>query len=170
VAVLVLGVTGALLLAIAEFSTIASVDVAQRSCEAINDSDPALADRCVLSGFERHGGALLLLALLAAAMALGAGPGRSRPASVALVVVGLVVLAVGLLVDLPETRSEGLVNSFDSYSDASGSTGSGFYLELAGGALLVAAGALGLSRRAEPPQPRGSRRREERQATPPPSA
>src|SRR4051812_14395240 len=62
---------GALLLVISEFSTIAAVDVAHGSCKVINDADRAQADRCVLSGFERHGGAFLLLGLLALAMAWG---------------------------------------------------------------------------------------------------
>ena len=77
-----------------EFSTVASVEVANTSCEVIQDSDPDLADRCELSGFERrrrvppHA-----LAALIAAMAWGAGLGGSRPAAVALVVLGALVLA-----------------------------------------------------------------------------
>ena len=52
-----LGGAGALLLIISEFLTIAAVDVAHGACSVINDANPALADRCTLSGFERHGGA-----------------------------------------------------------------------------------------------------------------
>src|SRR5947207_1471246 len=86
------GAVGALLLLISEFSTIAAVDVAHGSCKVINDANPALADRCSLSGFERHGGAFLLLGLIALAMAWGAGIGRSRPASLALIVAGAIVI------------------------------------------------------------------------------
>src|SRR5215213_8355098 len=68
-----LAVVAALMLVIVEFSAIASVDVADGSCAVINDSDPALADRCELSGLERNGGAFLLLAVLAVVMGLGAG-------------------------------------------------------------------------------------------------
>ena len=64
---------------VAEFSTIASVDVASGSCEVINDSSPDIADRCELSGFERHGGALILLGLVALAMAVGAGSAARAP-------------------------------------------------------------------------------------------
>ena len=42
--------------------TVASVDVGNTSCEVIQDSDPGLADRCSLSGFERNGGSFLLVA------------------------------------------------------------------------------------------------------------
>ena len=62
--VLGLGVAGAILLVAAELSTIASVELPGRTCREI--ADPATADRCSLSGFERHGGAFLLLGGLAA--------------------------------------------------------------------------------------------------------
>src|SRR5215211_6220585 len=78
------GVVAAVLLAVTEFSTIASVDVASGSCKVIEDTNPDLADRCELSGFERNGGSFLLLAALAAFMAWGAGIGGSRPAAYAL--------------------------------------------------------------------------------------
>jgi hypothetical protein len=87
-----LGGAGALLLIFSEFLTIAAVDVAHGACSVINDSNPALADRCTLSGFERHGGAFLLLGLIALGMAWGAGIGRSRPAAVALLVAAAIVL------------------------------------------------------------------------------
>ena len=100
------GLAAAVLLVATEFSTVASVDVASGSCEVIQDTNPELADRCELSGFERNGGSFLLLAVLAAVMAWGAGIGGSRPAAVALVVVGVAVLAWALLVDLPETERD----------------------------------------------------------------
>ena len=61
----------AVLLLASEFSTVASVDVASGSCEVINDTDPALADRCELSGFERNGGSFILVAALTVAMGVG---------------------------------------------------------------------------------------------------
>jgi hypothetical protein len=91
---------GALVIA-TEFAPVATVDVADGNCEVINDANPELADRCSLSGFERHGGALIVLGALAIAMAYGAGAGRSRPAAVALAAIGLIVLALALLRDLP---------------------------------------------------------------------
>jgi hypothetical protein len=136
------GLVGALLLVLTEFSTVASVDVASGSCEVINDTDPELADRCELSGFERNGGAFLLLAALAAAMAWGAGIGASRPAAVALLVVGVVVLGWSLLVDLPVTDETGSLGR--NFEGATAAAGPGLVLELVGGALAVAAGAVRL--------------------------
>ena len=83
--ILALAVVGGVLMIVSEFLTVASVDVASGSCQVIQDSNPELADRCTLSGFERHGTALILLGMLAIAMGFGAALGRSRPAAWALV-------------------------------------------------------------------------------------
>src|SRR5919108_1020759 len=91
VAILAIGLVAAVLLIVTEFTSIASVNVASGSCEVIQDSDPDLADRCTLSGFERHGGAFILFGLVVAAMAIGASAGRSRPAAFALVALGAIV-------------------------------------------------------------------------------
>jgi hypothetical protein len=144
-AVLAVGVLASLLLVIAEFSTIASVDVASGSCEVINDSDPELADRCSLSGFERHGGAVMILGLVAALMAWGAAIGESRPAAVALIALGAIVVAIALLNDLPETGKTGAIGP--RFAGAEGQKGTGLYLEIVGGVLAIAAGALRLTRR-----------------------
>jgi len=142
--VLVAGAIAAILLFVAEFSAVAVVDVASGSCEVINDANPDLADRCELSGFERNGGAFVLLAVLAAVMALGAGPGRSRPAAWALVAVGALVLGWALLVDLPVTDETGALGQ--NFEGAEASAGSGLTLEIVAGALLVFAGAARLMR------------------------
>ena len=136
-AILLMTLVAALALCVAELSTIASVDVAGDSCEVINDSSPELADRCNLSGFERHGGALILLALLAAAAAAFAYRGAGRAAAGALVAIG---------------------RDFDG---ATGQAGLGFFLELTGGVLCLLAGTMGLmtgARAASPPAPSASRR------------
>jgi hypothetical protein len=133
--------------------TVASVDVADGSCAVINDSNPALADRCKLSGFERHGGALILLGLLAITMGVGAGLGGSRPAGWALVGVGAIVLAFGLAVDLPEAGRTGAIGR--DFEGAKASPGPGLFTELIGAALVAAAGVLRLARRGTPqPAPR----------------
>ncbi len=126
-----------------EFSTVAAVDVASGSCEVIQDTEPELADRCELTGFERNGGALLLVAALVAAMGWGAAVGRSRPAALALALLGVAVLAWTLLVDLPVTRETGSIG--DSFAGARGEAGAGLRLELAGGALALVAGLVGLA-------------------------
>jgi hypothetical protein len=144
VALTAAGGVGALVILISEFSTIAAVDVAHGSCKVINDANPALADRCMLSGFERHGGAFLLLGLVALAMAWGAGIGRSRPAAVALLVAGAIVLGFALLSDLPQTQETGAIGR--DFAGATASPGAGFFMELAGAVVIAVAGALRLAR------------------------
>jgi hypothetical protein len=134
------GLVAAVLLVVTEFSTIASVDVASGSCEVIQDTNPELADRCELSGFERNGGSFILLALLAAAMAWGAGIGGSRPAAVILAAIGAAVLAWALLVDLPETNETGVLGR--NFEGATAAAGPGLTIEIVAGALALAAGAV----------------------------
>jgi hypothetical protein len=145
---LVLTLLAAVLLVTAELTTIASVEVAGNSCEVINDSSPELADRCELSGWERHGGALLLLALLAVGAGIAARRG-SRVAGAVLLAVGIVVLGLTLIGDLPETGETGAIGL--NFAGATAQAGLGFYLELTGGVLCVVAGILALvSTRHEP--------------------
>ena len=150
--VLALGVAAALVLVVTEFSAVATVDVASGSCEVIQDTDPELADRCELSGLERNGGAFLLLAALVPVLAWGAGPGRSTPAAIALVAVGVLVLGWALLVDLPVTDDTGALGR--NFEGATAAAGPGLTLEIIGGALALAAGLLALL----VPQRRGLRR------------
>ncbi len=120
----------------------ATVDVASGSCEVIQDTDPELADRCELSGLERNGGAFILLALLAAVMAFGAARGDSRPAAIALVVIGALVLAWALFVDLPVTDETGAIGR--NFEGAEAAAGPGLTLEILGGVLIAAAGLVAL--------------------------
>ena len=136
------GVLAAVLMGAADVLAIVSVDVASGSCEVINDSDPELADGCVQSGLERHGPALLLLGLLAAVMAWGAGVGGSRPAAAALMGAGLVVLGIALLIDLPVTNDTGAIGP--RFEGAEARPEVGFYLELVAGVLAAGAGAAAL--------------------------
>jgi hypothetical protein len=136
------GAIAALLLVITEFSTVASVDVAGGSCELINDTDPELADRCSLTGFDRNGGAFLLLAALVLLMAWGAGLGGSRPAAIALAGVGVLVLGWALLVDLPVTSETGAIGL--NFEGATAAAGPGLTLELVAGALALGAGVAAL--------------------------
>jgi hypothetical protein len=136
----VAAVAGAVLMLLAEVTTVARVDLRNTSCEVIYDSNPSLADRCSLTGFERHSVALLLLALLVLAMGWGAAFGRSRPAAVALIAIGVVVVAVALASDLPASQDTGAIGQ--DYAEAEASAGIGLWFEVFGGALAVLAGAL----------------------------
>jgi hypothetical protein len=141
IGVVAAGLAAAVLLVVTEFSTIASVDVASGSCQVINDASPENADRCELSGFERHGGSFILLGVLVAAMAWGAGMGGSRPAAIALIAVGILVLAWSLALDLPEADEEGILRT---YEGARGEAGPGLTIEIVAGALALLAGAIRL--------------------------
>jgi hypothetical protein len=141
-AVLTLALIAALLLVVAEFSTIASVSVDGESCEVVNDTSPELADRCSLSGWERHGGALILLALLAAGAALAARRGTTVAVGAVLVAIGAVTLGIALIADLPVTGETGTIGQ--DFADATASASLGFYLELLGGTLCLIAGLLAL--------------------------
>jgi glycerol uptake facilitator-like aquaporin len=139
-------VAGALML-LALASTVISVDLRNTSCEVIYDSSPDLADNCSQTGLERSSIALLLLGLLTFVMGSGAAFGRSRPAALALIAIGVVVLGITLLGDLPASDDTGLIGR--DYAEATASAGAGLWLELVGGALAVAAGVVRLVRPAD---------------------
>jgi hypothetical protein len=120
---------------VAEFSTISYVTVVTATCEDL--ADPRLADRCQLDGAERHSWAFALLGGFAILMTWGATVGRSRPAALALVLVGIVILALGFFRDLPETGRTGLIG--EAY-EATAHKGTGLWLELAAGVLMVVVG------------------------------
>ena len=138
-----LGVVAGVLLVVTLFMTITSVDVANGSCEVINDANHALADRCSLSGFERHGPAFALLGLVCIVMAVGAGMGGSRPAAVALIGIGLVAIVITVLTDFPESGQTGAIGQ--SFEGAKAAKGIGLYAELLAGALATAAGVIRLA-------------------------
>lgn len=140
--ILVLALAGAVLLFAAEFSTVASVEVPNDSCSVIYDAQPALADRCELSGLERHGGALLLLALLAGAAAFLTTRREIDPAATVLASIGAVAIGITLIGDLSVTNETGAIgNDFDG---ATAQAGLGFYLALTGGLLCLLAGILAI--------------------------
>jgi hypothetical protein len=132
-------VAGALML-LTEVTTVISVDLKNTSCEVIYDSSPKLADQCNQVGFERHSVALLLLGVLTFVMGSGAAFGRSRPAAVALIAIGAVVLVLALAIDLPDSNDTGVIGR--DYAEASARAGVGLWLEVIGGALAVLAGVL----------------------------
>jgi hypothetical protein len=140
-AVLLLGLAAAVLMVMTEFTTIHSVRLGDTTCGA---ADAADRNKCLTSGGDQHGYTLLLLAAVAALMTVGAVVGRSRPAAIALGVVGLVVLFVALVLDLPSLDSTRGLEA--RYSNVSAQTGGAFKLELIAGALALLAGALAFVR------------------------
>ena len=92
-----------------------------------------------LSGWDRHGPALLIVAAFGAAMVAGALRG-ARPAMIALAVLGLVALGIAVIGDVPDLNETGFIG--EVYEDAAAGPSAGFYLETLGGALLLASGAI----------------------------
>jgi hypothetical protein len=97
-------------------------------------------------GGDHHGYALGVIAVAAAVMGFGAIRGGSRPAALAIAVLGAVALAIVLLIDLPALDDTGLIGR--NYDLAEAHPATGFWLELAGAALLLVSGLMLLRRNA----------------------
>lgn len=142
-AVLLLGAAAFVLLAIAEFLPVLTIELEPAgSCEIVAQAE--LRELCNPTGGERHTYALVVLGLLGLVMAWGAGIGESRPAAGALAVIGMAALGIVLVGDAPQVNDTGLLGL--QYSDAKASPASGFWFSLAGGATALVAGVLGLLR------------------------
>lgn len=126
----VTGLAGALLLLVASFTSV--IDITVGTTSKVLDADTAQ------SGWDRHGPALVLLALLAIFLLLAALRG-SRVAMAGLLVAGIVALAIPTISDRPHVHDTGSVG--DVYAEASAAPGTGYYLETLGGALLLLSGA-----------------------------
>jgi hypothetical protein len=144
-ALLLVVLAAAVLLVVAEFSTISYRTIGIGAC-----SDRVSASVCHTSGHESHSFALLVLAPLALVMGWGAVVGRSRAASIALAAVGVAVLVIALAIDLPKLHDKRNLNDF--YNSVVGHAGSAFKVELVAGVLLLLAGGLALVR----PEPRAA--------------
>jgi hypothetical protein len=145
-AVLVLGLTAAVLMIVSDFTVLRSVKVLTASCSDL--ADPSLRGSCVTRGGEEHAYALVLLGLVTAVMAWGAGVGRSRPAAIALLAIGAAVLVIALVTDVPDIHKTGVLG--ERFDSAHAEAGPGLYLEIAGGALALTAGAMATAVRRRP--------------------
>lgn len=125
----ILPLAGAGLLVAAEFATLYEVRV--------GDSVPPGASS---SAGAHHGYALLVIALAVGMMTAFAVAGGSRPAAIALALLGLVALGIALLADRPATGEEGLYG--EAYAAARAVAGPALRLELLGGAAILAGAAL----------------------------
>ena len=145
---------GVICLLLATFATVIEIKVGTTT--KIPDHDTHL------SGWDRHGPALLLIALFAAAMIVGAVRG-ARPAMAALAVLGLAALLIAVIGDVPDLNETGFIGQV--YEDAAAGPKGGFYLETLGAVLLLASGGLMLALpSAGAPAPRVRRRERERPA------
>ena len=123
-ALFALALVACVLLAVAEFTDLNEIRILTVTREGVGVGS-------------HHGYALLIIAVAAAVMAFGAFRG-SRPAALALAVLGAAALLVVLLVDLPDVDATGLYGR--DYEQAEAQAVTGFYLETAGAILLLVAG------------------------------
>jgi hypothetical protein len=125
----VLGLAGALALLVATFATIIRITVGATAGVA-----PKVGTD---SGWDRHGPALIVLALLGLWL-LATGLRGARVALAGLAVVGVVAMAIAFVSDRPDVHRTGSVG--DIYAEARAEPGAGYTLETVGGVLLLVAG------------------------------
>jgi hypothetical protein len=124
---------GALLLFVAEFTSLYQVHTA---------ASP-LPVKIVGTG-SNDSYALIPLALLAAGLGYAVFRSGSRPALLAIGIVGLVALLIALLGDLPDAQHTGYVRTPSShFVNASSTPSAGLYLETLGAVVLIATCVLG---------------------------
>lgn len=124
---------GALLLLVAEFTSLYQVHVATSSTPIES-----------ISGGSNHSYAMIPIALLGAALGIGVWRSGSRPALLAVGVIGIVAVLIALVGDLPDAQATGLSGSATShYVNASSTPSAGLYLETLGGVLFIATCGLG---------------------------
>jgi hypothetical protein len=128
-ALAVAGFAGALLLVVATFTTIIEITV-ETTTRAVNFD-------AAQSGWDRHGPALIVLALLALWL-LAVGLRGARVAMAGLALAGVVTLAIAVHWDRPHVHDAGSVG--EVYAEATAAPGTGYYLETLGGALLLLSG------------------------------
>jgi hypothetical protein len=141
--VLIVAILGAILMIASEFATLRSVKVLTASCDDL--ADPSLRGACVTHGYEEHSYALVLLGVVALVMAWGAAIGRSRPAAIALMAIGAAVVVIALVTDVPDIHKTGVLG--DRFEQASAKAGPGLWMEILGGAMVFAAGAMATAAR-----------------------
>jgi hypothetical protein len=88
------------------------------------------------------------MGIVAGLMTWGAAFGRSRPAAIALLAIGAAVVAIALITDVPDIHKTGVLG--ERFENARAEAGPGLYLEIAGGALTLAAGAMASVARRRP--------------------
>ena len=120
------GLVGALLLIAAEFTTLFKVHLAASTTIV----------KTVSTG-SHHSYAMAVIAVCAAALAIGAWRTASRPALLAIGILGVAALVIALVVDLPDATASGLVLSSSHLANASSTPSTGFYLETLGAVVLM---------------------------------
>lgn len=89
---------------------------------------------------DRHGNALMVIAVFAIVALVVAIVYGSKPAATAVAVAGVVALLVFLLADLPDANTTGTLDTDQSFIDAEAVPREGFYTELIGALALTVTG------------------------------
>jgi hypothetical protein len=148
-------VLGALLLIVADFTTLFTVHASgvSRSLKSV-------------SAGSHHSYAMVPIAVCALILAFAVWRADSRPALLGLGLLGVAALLIALVGDLPDATASGLLLTASHYVEAKATPRAGFFLETLGALLLLIACAWGFlltspaSRaRANAPASRPSRRR-----------
>jgi hypothetical protein len=148
------GLLGALLLLVAEFTTLFAVRTQATGAPV----------KSVTTG-AHNAYAMVPIALLAAALAYSVWRAGSRPALLALGLLGLIALLIALLGDLPDAHASGLLkNAAGHYVTANSHASAGMYLETLGAVILIITCVCGFLLAGPPPTP--ARRRQPRAAAP----
>ena len=144
--VLALGLVSAALLFAAELATLSYRTIGIGACGS--RVDPGV---CETSGGDAHSYALWAIAVFVVVFAFGVAVGRSRPAAFGLMFLGVVVLVIAVVLDLPDLDS---LRGLDaSYTQVRAHTGAGLWLAIAGGVLALLAGLAGLRVGSGPARP-----------------
>ena len=92
-------------------------------------------------GADRHGNALMVVAVFAIVALAVAVFTASKPAATAVAIAGVIALLVFLLIDLPDANSVGtLADARQSFFDAEAVPQGGFFLEMVGALALAVTG------------------------------
>ncbi|HEY5429665.1 MAG TPA: hypothetical protein VIK04_11155 [Solirubrobacteraceae bacterium] len=126
---------GAVLLVVAEFTPLAHIYSSARGSPVVET---------IMTG-SHHAYALIPIAVLAPALALSVRVTGNRLALAAIGALGLVVLGIALLGDLPDAHASGLIgHAGAAYVSAAAQPGIGLYLETLAAVVLLLTGAAGL--------------------------
>jgi hypothetical protein len=127
------GVIGALLLLVAEFTSLYDVE----------SSVSRIPLRTVQAG-AHHSYALVPIALVALVLAFAAARSESQPALVGLGALGILAAGIAVLGDLPDAGASGFVSRGAGLVHATDVPALGLYLETLGAALLIVTAGAGL--------------------------
>jgi hypothetical protein len=116
----------------------------------------------ITKGGEHHGYALALLGLASLPMSFGAVIGRSRPAALAVAVLGGLALAIIAIFDVRSLDDTGLIGR--TYDLAEANPGPGFWVSVACAVVLLAGGLLLLRSRVAAARAESDARRDERRS------